>query len=262
MFSTYDLTGELAALQNELVSELLVLRSDEEFETMPTDWLYELALVTDDITPHSYASEWIPATAPKPLHQFTGADPVIGAPGDGGITWTTQTSPPIVFLKPRAEGIPDTFREFLLAEAILDIHLAHPEHPLDFFRAEYPALHEATRDDPGLAYRLSGALCEAWCGIGRRPVFEEWSDTYPAIHDAWEDAGNRLADRILNLPAELAQGSTGFVSAAELACSGVKHGIELPPPFDALTVSAYRDHGPSFAVKWTEKTFAGFDHQS
>ena len=259
MFSTYRLTGDGAALKEAVAPDLLVLTSEQEFETMPTDWLFELALVTDDIETTSYQEAWIPATAPRALQQLTGNDPVIGAAGDGGVTWTRQTDPPIVFLKPRTEGIPEAFLEFLVAEAMLDVVLSHPEHPLDFFAADYPLLQEAVGGDPGLAHRLSGALTEAWCGLGRRERFRAWDDAYPSLYAAWRDAGERLAGRIQTLPSELASGSLGFAAATELACSAIKHDIRLPQPFDALDVAAYREHGSSFAIRWTERTFAQLD---
>lgn len=39
----------------------------------------------------------------------------------------------------------------------------------------------------------------------------------------------------------------------------MKHDLELPTPFDALDTAAYREHGPTFAVRWAEKTFAALE---
>ena len=62
--------------------------------------------------------------------------------------------------------------------------------------------------------------------------------------------------RLSELSTEVAVGRTDVTSAAELACAAVKHDLEVPKPFDALDSPAYRSHGPDFAVRWTEKTFA------
>jgi len=53
----------------------------------------------------------------------------------------------------------------------------------------------------------------------------------------------------------VARGETGFATAAELACSAVRHGLDLPAPFAALDSPAYERHGADFAVRWAEKTF-------
>jgi hypothetical protein len=54
----------------------------------------------------------------------------------------------------------------------------------------------------------------------------------------------------------VATGETSFAAAAELACSAVKHGIDLPTPFGALDTAAYRHHGADYAVEWIERTLA------
>lgn len=259
MFSDFALAGDLASYRDDRAPSVRVLETDQEFETMPTDWLYELALITEDIAGTDVEESWIPADAPNALTQLTGTDPVIGAPGDGGVTWTRQTTPPLVFLKPRSAGIPESFRAYLIAEAITDIHLEHPEHPLAFFAGTYPELQEALGGDPGLTYRLGAALTEAWCGLGRRSEIATWAGVYPTLYAAWGDAGDRLTGRIESLPSELANGSIGFAAATELACSAIKHDIDLPHPFDALDVAAFREHGPSFALRWTERTVEQLD---
>jgi len=57
-----------------------------------------------------------------------------------------------------------------------------------------------------------------------------------------------------DLPAAMASGSTTFPEAAELACSALKHAIEVPAPFAALDADVYRDRGAEYAVRWTERT--------
>jgi hypothetical protein len=80
-------------------------------------------------------------------------------------------------------------------------------------------------------------------------------DERAVLGEAWQDAGSRLESRLVDLSREVARGETEFADAAELACSGVKHGVELPSPFAALATDAYRERGAPFAVRWAEKTF-------
>ena len=47
-----------------------------------------------------------------------------------------------------------------------------------------------------------------------------------------------------------------FAAATEYACSAIKHDLDIPTPFSALDTTAYREHGPEYAVEWAEKTFA------
>jgi len=54
----------------------------------------------------------------------------------------------------------------------------------------------------------------------------------------------------------VARGETTFPAATELACSAIKHDLDLPAPFAALDTLAYRDHGAEYAVRWAEKTVA------
>ena len=254
MFTEADLPEELSDLRSSIAPDTLVVTCRREFESLPEDGLYELAMITDRIESHDYDPAWVPDSAPDVVQRVLDGDPTIGLPGDGGLTWTKQTDPPIVLLKPRLDGIPTDFHTYLIAEALLDIALDHPEHPLGFFRDQYSALQAATDDDSGLTYRLAGALCEAWCGLGRRERIAEWEDTWPTIYAAWVDAGEQLTERVNELPDLLRNGSMGFAGATELACSGIKHDLALPKPFDALDVAAYREHGPAFAVRWTERT--------
>lgn len=99
------------------------------------------------------------------------------------------------------------------------------------------------------------ALFDAYVGLHTRPVFQRWEAAHPDLHAEWVDAGERLEPRLADLPEAVSGGRTEFADAAELACSAVKHGLDLPEPFSALDTDPYRDHGSTFAVRWAEKTF-------
>lgn len=259
MFEAYRPTGDLAALQAALEPTPLVLECERDFETLPTESVYELAMLTDDLAPLSVDPDWIPRDGPSHLQDLDDADPIIGLPGDGGVTWTRQTSPPAVLIKPRLAGAPTAFRDFLVAEALVQLREEVPETMLEFFGERYPALQTAANDDPDLAYRLGISLHDGWCGHVTRSTFAGWTDSFPDLHAAWVDAGDRVQPRLEELPGLLAAGEMGFGAATELACSAIKHDCALPAPFDALTVAAFRDHGPDFAVRWTERTLAELD---
>jgi hypothetical protein len=255
MFSERSLSGELSAVRDEHASDALVLDVDADFETLPPASAEELGLLADSLSPASYPEEWLPADAPALLEQYASDAFTVGMPGDGTVVWTRQTTPPTVLAKKRAEGTPDPFLDFLLAEAFVRIGLEVPEHHLPFFGERYRDLAEGVGLGPVEVYQVAGALYEAWVGLRTRPTFESWEDERPGLYDAWVDAGERLSGRLSDLPSEVAHGETGFAAATEYACSAVKHGLDLPAPFDALDTVAYRDHGTDYAVKWAETTF-------
>ena len=283
MFSERALSTDLSAVRDEHAPGAVVLDCARDFETLPAAQAEDLALVTDAFDPRSYPAEWLPAEAPELLHRYASEELTVGAPGDGGVAWTRQTEPPVVLVKPRLEGSPDPFVDFLVAEALVQVGLDRPEHFLGFFGERYRDLARAVADrlDPVGTYQLAAALYTAYLGLHTREVFAGWDgeqpgqDARPALHDAWVDAGERLEPRLADLPSDLAAGSTDFGDAAELACSAVKHtvgqrstsprsharedGIDLPTPFGALDTAAYREHGADFAVQWAEKTFDRLD---
>ena len=259
MFEAFDLPAELERFRDATLPGVLVLDCEREFESMPTDWVYELALFTEAIEPVRYPASWVPEDAPAPLRRLVTEEITIGLSGDGGVVRTTQTDPPIVFVKPRLSGAPDAFVEFLIAEAIVEIDLGHPEHFLGFFEATYPRLQTAVGGDPQLAYHLGVALYAGWRGLGTRDRFAGWGDSYPYLHEAWTDAGDRLASRVDDLPASTADGRVSFADACELACSAIKHRLAIPNPFAALDVSAYREQGAPFAIRWVERTLEALD---
>ena len=258
MFSERPLSDSLSAVRDASAPGALVLDCQEDFETLDPATAEDLLLLTDSVDPHTYDETWIPSDAPAELRRYAGADFTIGMPGDGGVAWTHQTDPPCVFVKPRLAGSPDDFVAFLLAEALVQVGLDEPEHFLGFFGADYPAFADVARERLGPAdtYQLAAALYDAFLGLQTRPVFAGWADDYPDLYAAWDDAGERLAPRLGDLPSEVARGSTSFAAAAELACSGVKHGCDLPAPFAALDTEAYLDHGPTYAIQWLETTLS------
>jgi len=255
MFERRHLSDELAAVRDDHAPAAVVLDTESDFETLPPATAEDLGLLVDALDPAAYPTEWVPDDAPRPLHRYAGPDFTVGLPGDGTVTWTRQTDPPVVLCKARAAGTPDAFLSFLIAEALVEVGLDAPESFLPFFGERYPDLDAAVSLDPASTYQVGAALYDAWLGLQTRPVFEAWADEYPSLHDAWVDAGDRLRDRVDGLPGAIARGETEFSDATELACAAVKHGLDLPAPFAALDTSAYVEYGPDYAVTWAEKTF-------
>jgi hypothetical protein len=262
MFSDRDLSPEVTRVREIHAPDALVYDVETDFETLDPAVAEELGLRADSLEPLSYDPAWVPGDAPEALHRLASGAFTIGAPGDGGVAWTRQTVPPTVLVKPRLRGSPPSFVAFLVAEALVEVGLDVPETFLGFFGARYPELSAATPLSPADTYQLGAALFDAWVGLHTRETFaDEWGapadgePTYPTLSDAWRDAGERLEPRLAGLAGEVARGETGFAAAAELACSAVKHGVDLPTPFGALDTAAYRQHGPEYAVRWAEKTF-------
>ncbi len=255
MFDQRALSGELVEIQERYAPGALVLDVQRDFETLPSSVAENLLVVVEGVDPLSYDESWIPDGAPETLSRLADDSFTIGAPGDGGVCWTRQTTPPSVFVKPRLAGSPDGFVRFLIAEALVEIDLGLPEHFLGFFQDDYRSLAESTPLSPSETYQLAAALFTAHVGLRTRDIFADWSDAYPDLHAEWIDAGERLEPRLDDLSRDVAVGRTDFADAAELACSAVKHGVELPTPFNAIDTAAYREHGPAFAVRWAEKTF-------
>jgi hypothetical protein len=255
MFDRRELSGDLAEVRDEYAPGALVLDSEGDFETLPPSVAENLLAVVDGIDPLSYPASWVPADAPETLHRIASDEFTVGAPGDGGVAWTRQTDPPTVFVKPRLEGSPAGFIDFLIAEALVEIGTDLPEHFLGFFEDDYAALTEAVPLGSADAYQLAAALFDAYVGLHTREEFTEWDGKYARLHDEWADAGERLEPRLSGLSSDVASGQTGFPDAAELACAAVKHDVEVPKPFDALDSEAYREHGAAFAVRWAERTF-------
>ncbi|WP_440766489.1 DUF7089 family protein [Natronorubrum sp. DTA7] len=255
MFEARDLSSPVEAVRDEYAPGVQVLDCERDFETLDPARAEDLGLLVDALEPASYPADWLPADAPRLLARYAGPDLTIGMPGDGSVVWTRQTEPPIVLVKARVEGSPEPFVDFLIAEAFVDLDCVAPEHFLGFFEDDYLALDAATDLDPNDTYQVAAALYDGWVGLQTREEFAAWQDDHPELFDAWQDAGDRLEDRVSGLSRAVARGETDFADATELACAAIKHGLELPAPFAALDTGAYRDHGSGYAVKWAEKTF-------
>ena len=259
MFDERTISDELADVRDEHAPSAFILDAQGDFETLPPAVAENLLPIVDRVEPLSYDESWVPDDAPETLHRLASGEFTIGAPGDGGVAWTRQTTPPSVFVKPRLQGSPDGFVDFLIAEALVETGLDGPEHFLGFFESQYRALDAAVPLSSADTYQLAAALFTAHTGLQTSPIFAGWDDTRPNLHAEWIDAGERLEPRLGDLSRDVALGRTGFADAAELACSAVKHDVELPTPFDALDSAAYEQYGPEFAVKWAEKTFQALD---
>jgi hypothetical protein len=259
MFSVRELSDPVEAIRTAHAPDALVVDCDRDFETLPPAHAEDLGLLVDALEPVAYPAEWLPADAPELLARYAGSDFTVGMPGDGSIAWTHQTDPPTIVVKPRVEGTPEPFLDFLLAEALVEVGLDVPEHFLGFFEARYRDLDRATALDPGDTYQIAAALYDGWTGLQTREVFGTWHDDHPELADAREDAGVRLEGRVSDLPRSVARGETDFADATELACAAIKHAIDLPAPFAALDTDAYREHGSEYAVTWAEKTFAALE---
>jgi len=258
MFSERSLSPSLVAARTAHSPESTVLEVAQDFETLPPAVAEDLGLFADALDPASYPAEWLPADAPHMLEQYAGSTFTIGMPGDGTVVWTAQTEPPTVLLKKRAEGTPDAFLDFLVAEAFVQIDHGVPEQFLPFFGPEYAALAEATGLGPADVYQVAAALFDGWVGLQTRETFRSWGDEpkFEPLYEAWVDAGERLEGRLDELSGSVARGEMTFPEATEYACSAIKHDLDLPTPFGALDTDAFGEYGADYAVQWAEKTVA------
>jgi len=282
MFSTRSLDDDLDAVREAHAPGSPVLDVDADFETLPPAAAEDLGLFVDGLSPASFPVEWLPNDVPKPLRRYAGPTFTVGLPGGGTVVRTTQTDPQTVLVKHRAEGTPDDFLAFLIADRLVQIGVEPapgslpgetvgsrlPESFLPFFGGRYRDLDAAIRrPDPdtgasttGLGpsdvFQIATALFDAWVGLYTRDVFASWEESRLRLFGAWIDAGESLEGRLDELPRTVARGETDFASATEYACSAVRHGLDLPAPFAALDTAAYRDRGAPYAVTWAEKTVA------
>jgi hypothetical protein len=270
MFSPRSLDDDLAAVRDRYAPGSPVLDVESDFETLPPAAAEDLGLFVDALDPASYPGEWLPEAVPDLLRKHAGPAFTVGLPGDGTVVRTTQTDPQTVLVKRRAEGTPDDFLAFLIAERLVQAGREPPlpDSFLPFFGERYRDLDAAIRrPDPETGesttgfgptdvFQVANALFNAWVGLHTRDEFASWEDEYPRLFDAWTDAGDRLSGRLGGLSSEVARGDTDFPSATEYACSAVKHDLDLPAPYGALDTTAYRERGAPYAVAWAEKTFA------
>lgn len=281
MFSSRPLSDDLDAVRKEHAAGSPVLDVDADFETLPPAAAEDLGLFVDGLSPASFPTEWFSDEVPELLRRYAGPAFTVGLPGDGTVVRTTQTDPQTVLVKKRAEGTPDDFLAFLIADRLVQVGVSPssgslpdatpsarlPESFLPFFAGRYRDLDAAIRRPdpdtgasttgrgPNDVFQIATALFDAWVGLYTRDVFASWKGRHPRLFDAWLDAGDRLEGRLGDLVGEVARGETDFAGATEYACSAVRHGLDLPAPFAALDTSAYRDRGAPYAVKWAEKTF-------
>jgi len=258
MFTERSLSPLLSTVRAEYAPSATVLDVGTDFETLPPAVAEDLGLLADRIDPASYPAEWLPDTSPALLQQYAGSEFTIGMPGDGTVVWTRQTEPPTVLLKQRAEGTPDPFLQFLVAEAFVKLDCGVPEHFLPFFGGEYRDLDAAVALAGNDVYQIAAALFDGWVGLQTREVFTSWADDpeFEPLYEAWVDAGQRLEGRLGDLSRAVAHDEMTFAEATEYACSAIKHDLDIPTPFGALDTAAYREHGADYAVEWAEKTFA------
>ena len=253
MFDERSLPADVTAVRDAHAAGALVFDCERDFETLAPAALDDLLVRVDGVTPHEYETAWLPDDAPELLRRLASAELTVGMPGDGSVAWTTQTDPPVLLVKPRVEGSPEDFVDFLVARALVEAGSDLPEQFLGLFREQYREFDDALALDPNGTYQVAAALCDAYRGLHTRETFADWEGEHDPLHAAWADAGDRLEPRLSDLASAVAAGRTSFGDAAELACSGVKHGVDLPAPFDALDTLAYADHGAAYAVAWAEK---------
>ncbi|WP_049931972.1 DUF7089 family protein [Halorubrum ezzemoulense] len=287
MFSPRALDDDIEAVRDHYAPGSPVLDVESDFETLPPAAAEDLGLFVDALDPASYPAEWLPESVPDLLGKHAGPAFTVGLPGDGTVVRTAQTDPPAVLVKRRAEGTPEDFLAFLVAERLVQIDCdpapgavsggdstGLPETFLPFFGERYRDLDAAIRRPdpetgasttgfgPADVFQVANALFDAWVGLHTRDTFASWESEHPRLYDAWVDAGKRLSGRLGELSGEVARGDTEFPSATEYACSAVKHDLDLPAPYAALDTTAYRDRGAAYAVAWTEKTFAALLDES
>ena len=258
MFSERTLSPTLAAVREAYAPTATVLDVETDFETLPPAVAEDLGLLADSLDPASYPADWLPENVPRALQRYAGESFTVGMPGDGTVVWTTQTDPPTVLLKGRAEGTPEAFLSFLIAEAFVQLAVDVPEHFLPFFADSYRELDRAVGLGAADVYQLAAALFDGWVGLQTRDVFASWADDpqYDSLYATWLDAGERLEPRLGELSRLVAHGEMSFPEATEYACSAIKHDLELPTPFGALDTAAYREHGATYAVQWADTTVA------
>ncbi len=257
MFHERTLSPTLSAVHDEYAPDSTVLDVDTDFETLSPAVAEDLGLLADALDPETYPADWLPDTVPTVLQRYASDVFTIGMPGDGTVVWTRQTEPPTVLVKQRAEGTPDAFLSFLIAEAFVQLNADVPEHFLAFFGDRYRALDAAVPLGANDVYQIAAALFDGWVGLHTRETFVSWPEEppYASLSEAWVDAGDRLEPRLSNLSSLVARGELSFPASTEYACSAIKHDLDLPTPFSALDTAAYRDHGSAYAVQWADKTF-------
>ena len=187
MFSEREVSAAVERVRASTVPDALVLDAGSDFETVPPAQAEDLGLLVDSLDPASFPESWLPDDAPELLRRLAGGDFTVWMPGDGSVVWSRQTTPPVVLVKPRVEGSPSSFVDFLVAEALVELAVSAPgsrldvegaasapEHFLPFFGSRYPELDAATDLGPNATYQLANALYDGWLGLQTRDVYAEW----------------------------------------------------------------------------------------
>ena len=160
MFSRRSLATDLAEIRDIHAPDSVVLDVESDFETLPPAAAEDLGFFVDELSPVSYPDAWLPSDIPELLRRYAGPTFTIGLPGDGTVVRTTQTSPEAILVKRRAEGTPEEFLAFLIADRLVRSGTSPvsgalgsdrapdrgvPETFLPFFGALYVDLDEAIR---------------------------------------------------------------------------------------------------------------------
>ena len=163
MFSPRTLDDDLAAVRDRHAPGSPVIDVDGEFETLPPAAAEDLGLFVDRLDPFSAPEDWLPSEAPETLRRYASPSFTVGLPGAGTAVRTTQTDPQAVLLKRRAEGTPEDFLAFLIADRLVQVGIEPaagavassdepggrlPETFLPFFGPRYRDLDEAIRTLP------------------------------------------------------------------------------------------------------------------
>jgi hypothetical protein len=224
MFSSRPLDDDLDAVRDEHAPGSPVLDVDADFETLPPAAAEDLGLFVDGLSPATFPAEWLPEEVPELLRRYVGPAFTVGLPGDGTVVRTTQTDPQTVLAKQRAEGTPDDFLAFLIADRLVQVGVSPtpgslpddaspndtshadaspatvppdglPESFLPFFGERYRDLDAAIRrPDPDTGASTTGYGPTDVFQVANA-LFDAWVGLYTRdAFASWEDAHPRLFD--------------------------------------------------------------------
>ncbi|MDZ5810689.1 hypothetical protein U4E84_04925 [Halorubrum sp. AD140] len=233
MFSSRSLDEDLDAVREEHAPGSPVLDVDADFETLPPAAAEDLGLFVDGLSPATFPTEWLPDEVPELLRRYAGPAFTVGLPGDGTVVRTTQTDPQAVLVKKRAEGTPEDFLAFLIADRLVQVGVSPstgslpaevpsnrlPESFLPFFGERYRDLDAAIRrpasdtgasttapGPPGASTTAPGPPGASTTAPGPTDVFQiaaalfdAWVGLYTRdVFASWEERYPRLFDAWLD----------------------------------------------------------------